>query len=198
MPPRPLIETVKLSIAVPRGEEGFWSIICRLDDRGSWTVRQVADHTNVAITQVARYVRKLRLGGFAEPIAEQINGRNGRNIPSAIVYRLAKKPFDAPRLRPDGTELPEPAAEQLWRAMKMAKSFGATDLAEVCPGVTKSAARNYCYQLAAAGVLSQNGHVFRLVNNLGPRAPRILRTKFVFDPNSREVIGSSVTFEVKS
>jgi hypothetical protein len=165
---------------------------------GTWTVRQVALRTNVDVTMVARYVRKLRLGGIAIELATEVNGRNGGNIPGAKVYRLAKRPQLAPRLASDGRELPETINEQLWRAMKMAKTFGASDLVDLCPHASIGAARNYCFQLAAAGILSQNGHVFRLVRNLGNQAPRILATKLVFDPNSGAVVGRSVTREVRS
>lgn len=195
---RPLLDTVQASIDVPRGEAGFWSIILDLNQLGTWTVRQVSSRTNVDVSMVARYVRKLRLGGFAVEVGAEVNGRNGGNLPGAKVYRLARKPQLAPRLAPDGKELPETVNEQLWRAMKMSKTFGAADLVELCPGASQGAARNYCYQLAAAGILSQTGHVFRLIRNIGNQAPRILATKMVFDPNAGVIVGRSVAREVQS
>lgn len=193
---RPLLEMVQLSIAVPRGEEGFWAIILELDRHAPWTVRQVADRTNVALQDVAAYVMKLRRGGYAEAIAENAHGRP---LPAAKVYRLVKRPLQSPRLSREGRELPEPATEQLWRAMKMLKHFTPADLAEACQDdVSIAAAKNYAYQLAAAGVVSKGAASFHLVKNLGARAPKILDAKLVFDPNSRKVVGASVTREVRS
>lgn len=190
---RTLVDMVTLSLTVPRGEAGFWSIIRELDETGPWTVRMVHDRSNVALQVVAHYVRKLHLGGFAELVDQKPH----RNLASANVYRLLRKPLQAPRLRSDGTELPETRAEQLWRAMKMAKYFAPADLAELCPGVAEATAHNYCYQLAAAGILARTGSGFRLVRNLGNQAPRVLATKMVFDPNAGAVVGPSVAREVQ-
>lgn len=191
---RPLLDMVQANIRVPRGEAGFWSIIKELDEQGPWTARAISQRTNCARQLVTRYIRKLRLGGFAE-LVEQHVGQTG--LPGANVHRLVKKPALAPRLAADGTLLPESAKDQLWRAMKMTKLFGAADLVAVCPDIPLSTARNYAYALAAAGVLSQNGHVFRLVKNLGSQAPRVLATKLVFDPNAKAVVGSSIAREVR-
>ena len=193
---RPLLEMVQLSLAVPRGEAGFWSIILELDKAGPWTVRQVGDRTQVSVQQARFYIRKLRLGGFAEVVETRETG----NLPDAIVYRLAegKKPALAPRLSKDGVELPETAKEKLWRAMKMAKKFTLDDLVVACSDVPRSTANGYCCALAAAGVLAKNGNVFRLVRNLGQQAPRVLSTKLVFDPNAKAVVGSSIATEVRS
>ncbi|CAN7164143.1 hypothetical protein LJR234_000322 [Mesorhizobium amorphae] len=192
---RPLLEMVQLSLAVPRGEAGFWSVIKDLDKQGRpWTARDVSNRTNTARQLVTRYLRKLRLGGFVEIVDQHENSSGG--LPSAYVYRLVKKPALAPRLNADGSELPESAKEQLWRAMKMIKLFGMADLVVACPDIPLSTARNYAYALAAAGVLSQNGHVFRLVKNLGVQAPKVLEAKLVFDPNAKVVVGQSIAREV--
>ncbi|TIW27769.1 MAG: hypothetical protein E5V63_08230 [Mesorhizobium sp.] len=192
---RPLLEMVQLSLAVPRGEAGFWSIILELDKAGPWTVRQVSDRTQVRVQSARLYVRKLRLGGFAEVV--EIRETTG-GVPDAMVYRLVdgKKPQLAPRLTKDGALLPETAKEKLWRAMKMAKKFTLDDLVDACTDVPRSTAKNYCFALSAAGVLAKQGNVFRLVKNLGSQAPRVLQAKLVFDPNKKVVVGSSV-IEVK-
>jgi hypothetical protein len=184
---------VALSLTVPRGEAGFWSIIRDLDQTAPWTVRMVYDRSNVALQVVAHFVRKLHLGGYAELVGQKPQ----LNLASANLYRLVKKPLLVPRLRADGTELPETAAERLWRAMKMAKQFAPADLAELCPGVAKATAHNYCHQLAAAGVLVRSGGSFRLLRNLGNQAPKILATKMVFDPNAGVIVGPSVAREVQ-
>ncbi len=197
---RPLLDMVQASLVVPRGEDGFWAIVLDLDRAGDWTVRMVADRTNVATGIVGKYVRKLLAGGYAELVGE--TPRPHRNLAPAKVYRLVKKPVIGPRLRPDGTELAETANDQLWRTMKMSKAFSSLDLADLCPRVSHSAARGYIFALAAAGVVAKvsgkgDEARYRLVRNLGLRAPRILRAKLVFDPNANVVVGASVTREVQ-
>ncbi|WP_027143176.1 hypothetical protein [Mesorhizobium sp. WSM3626] len=193
---RPLLDMVKLNLAVPRGEAGFWTVIKELDRVGRpWTANDVSRRTNVSRRLATRYLRKLRLAGFVE-IVDQNKVGNGGGLPSENIFTLVKKPALAPRLAADGKELPESAKEQLWRAMKMIKMFGAADLVGACPDVPLSTARNYACALAAAGILAQNGHVFRLVRNLGNQAPKVLAAKLVFDPNAKVVVGHSVAREV--
>ena len=130
-----LMDSVILNLRVPRGEAGYWAIILHLDAAGPWTVRQVSDCTNVDVSIVANYVRKLRLAGIADCVAEQANGINGRNLPGAKVYRLTVRPYDPPRLRKDGTPIPPMAIERLWLAMKMSKVFEVDELVEQCAPV---------------------------------------------------------------
>lgn len=199
----PIIQIVELSASVPRGEEGLWSIILELDTAGPWTVRQVHDRTNIDTGLVARLVRKLWRGGFAKVVDEVTKLPNGGKLPPDRFYRLTKRPVAVPRLRNDGSLLPEREHDQLWRAMKMAKHWTVNDLAEFCPGIATNNIYRYCRRLAAAGILQRSGSAnvkdvrYRLVRNLGNRAPRILATDFVFDPNTKTVIGTSVAREVK-
>lgn len=192
---RPLLEMVQLNLAVPRGDAGFWEIIKELDKQGPWTATAVSQRTNTARRLATHYIRKLRLAGFVEVVEQQI-GPSG--LPAANVHRLLQRPTLAPRLKADGTMLPESAKDQLWRAMKMTKVFGCADLVAVCPEIPLSTTRNYVCALAAAGVLAQNGHVFRLIKNLGNQAPRVLAAKLVFDPNAKVVVGRSIAREVQS
>lgn len=198
-----ILQTVQLSASVPRGEDGFWSIIRDLDQVGVWTVRQVHDRTNVTSRQVADYVRRLRLGGFAQVVDEVSMLPNGGKLPPARLYRLVKHPVIAPRLRNDGSVLPEREHDQLWRAMKMAKDWTVGDLCEYCPDIASNNIYRYCRRLAAAGILSRTGSAaekdvrYRLVRNLGLLAPRVLATDFVFDPNTKSVVGASASREVK-
>lgn len=200
---RPILQIVELSTSVPRGEQGFWSIILDLDTAGTWTVRQVHERTNVSSRQVAAFVRKLRLGGFAEVVDEVTKLPNGGKLPPARVYRLTKRPVMVPRLRDDGSILPEREHDQLWRAMKMAKHWTVNDLSDLCPGIATNNIYRYCRRLAIAGILRRSGSAaekdvrYRLVRNLGHLAPRVLATDFVFDPNTRTVVGTSVSREVK-
>ncbi|RWO83970.1 MAG: hypothetical protein EOS18_03750 [Mesorhizobium sp.] len=195
---RPLVDMIKLSLVVPRGEAGFWSIILDLDKKGTWTGKQVADRTNVSRNIVNDYLRRLSIGGFTEIVEQTTTGRMGRNVRPAIVYRLLKRPTRAPRLRRDGSLIAETAKEQLWRAIRMAKEFNALDLPQLCASDVKPAtAKSYVYALAACGVLVGKWPNYRLRLNVGSAAPKILTTRFVFDPNKNVVLGSSVAREVQ-
>ncbi|SDA39447.1 hypothetical protein [Mesorhizobium qingshengii] len=190
---RPLVDMVKLSLAVPRGEAGFWQIILDLDKKGPWTGKQVADRTNVSRNIVNDYLRRLNLGGFTSIVEQQLKGRMGRNVRPEIVYVLAKWPQRAPRLHRDGSAIPETAKEQLWRAIRMAKQFNALDLPQLCVSDVKPATvSSYIYALVAVGVIVGKWPNYRLVRNIGSAAPKILTAKVVFDPNKNVVLGSSV------
>ncbi|TPJ83874.1 hypothetical protein FJ422_16510 [Mesorhizobium sp. B2-6-3] len=196
---RPLLDMVQLSLAVPRGEAGFWSIIVDLDRKGDWTGRQVADRTNVSRNIVNDYLRRLHLGGFTKIVGQHQKGRMGRNMRPENTYRLLKRPQRAPRLHRDGSPIPETAKEQLWRAIRMAKQFNALDLPQLCVGdVRPGTVSSYVYALAACGVIVGNWPNYRLVRNLGSAAPKILTAKIVFDPNKNVVLGSSVAREAQS
>lgn len=198
MSARGILDIVQMSIAVPRGETGYWSIIRDLDRDGPWTVRQVCDQTNVKTQAVGRYVRKLRLAGIAQVVEKKTATHGGGdNIPAAVVYRLVKRPLVAPRITLAG-EIHEKNIDQLWRAIKMAKVFSVAEMAELCPDVPRRTAEAYLYALSTAGVVVGTPARYRLVRNLGSQAPKILATKMVFDPNSKTVLGRPVASEVKS
>ncbi|RUU24985.1 MarR family transcriptional regulator [Mesorhizobium sp. M6A.T.Ca.TU.002.02.2.1] len=196
---RSIVDMVEISIAVPRGEAGYWSIIRELDRDGPWTVRQICQRTNVKTQAVGTFVRKLRLAGIAQVVEKQASNEGGRrdNLPEAVVYRLAKRPLLAPRLTLDGKVRPEMAIDRVWRAIKMSKVFSLADIKESCPDVHPSAAEAYLRALCRAGVVVGTPRSYRLARNLGLQAPKILATKVVFDPNSKTVIGCPVANEAK-
>lgn len=192
---RPLLDMVQLSISVPRGDAGYWAIIRELDRTGPWTVRQICARTNVKTQAVGRYVRQLRLAGIAQIV--ETKKTCGDNLPAAVVHRLVKRPLIAPRLTLDGREKEENATDRLWRAIKMAKVFSLADMDQHCPNICRGTAKRYLQALAAAGIVVGTPARYRLVRNLGLQAPKILITKVVFDPNSKSVVGPSVTREGK-
>lgn len=196
---RSIVDMVEISIAVPRGEAGYWSIIRDLDRDGPWTVRQICQRTNVKIQAVGTFVRKLRLAGIAKVVEKNPSNQDARrdNLPEAVVYRLAKRPLLAPRLTLDGKVRPEMAIDQVWRAIKMFKVFSLVDIKESCPDVHPSTAEAYLRALRQAGVVVGTPTSYRLALNLGLQAPKVLATKVLFDPNSKTVIGRPVASEAK-
>ena len=201
---RPLLDMIQASLRVPRGIDGFWSIITEIDLIGPWTIRAVAASTNVHLRNVSAFVDTLVAGGYAVVVDSP---PRGPKLPAAKTYRLLKRPADAPRLRRDGSELPEPHIETLWRTMKIAKTFTTSELAALSSTgervVKISTARAYLRDLLRVGIIveirpgrsGQEAH-YRLVRNLGSRAPKILNTHVVFDPNANAVVGEAIAREV--
>lgn len=193
----PYLDYVALQAELPRGTDGLWSVILRLDAIGPWAASDIEGQTNLAKGVGRNFVRRLMAGGFALQVAERRT--RGKNPQIAPLYRLTRRPAEAPRLAPDGTARPEPVIEILWRVMKMAKEFSASELAALASTddrpMNLNTVRSYCDRLAGAGVVSRTTRRgageprYRMIRNLGARAPKVLSTKVVYDPNGGEVLG---------
>lgn len=196
MTKRPLADMVQITARVPRGNEGFWSIIRGLDAEGPWTLRQVDDRSNVDRARVRDYVKRLELGGIAQRVGE---AKAARGVNAANVYRLLKAPFEAPRLDRHGRPLRETATQLLWRSMRILKTFTARELRESAElddhSIALTTTRNYLHALeqvdilASGSVAGSKTRCFRLLRDVGPKAPSVSSSLIVFDPNSRQVIG---------
>ncbi|OYY88794.1 MAG: hypothetical protein B7Y61_01030 [Rhizobiales bacterium 35-66-30] len=186
-----------LTVHVPRGHAGIWSIIKRLDILGPWSVREVSDQTNARKDVVADYVRRLAKAGITVPAGERENPGS-----PVILHRLTRRPTDAPRLRRDGTECLPTGQEQMWRAMRVLGTFGIPELAHAASTdlvpVNPVAAEHYVKHLAHAGYLhcveekhriSASTWRLKPSANTGPLPPLVMRTKFVWDQNQRVVKG---------
>lgn len=202
---RPHLEMVQLTLAVPRGFDGLWSIIRDLDRIGPWSARDVDLKSNVDPGTVRDLIRRLVRSGYAQVVRHDRRGT--QRVPTAS-YRLLERPVDCPRIRRDGRRLGEAQNDRLWRAIRMAKTFTADELAEYASTEVKptdrEVARRYARELAAAGILARvdagggRGKVarYRLHRNVGTKAPMILRAHIVFDPNSNTVVGTADAKEV--
>ena len=187
-----------------RGHSAYWATICRLDrEQGHWTISQVAECSNGDSASVRDFVARLVRGGFAK--LHHVTSLPKAAIPS---YHLIDSTGPVPRIRRDGTVLPEPQNQSMWRAMRMAKSFTCEFIARntTTPEreVKQHVARRYMRELAAAGILVGDSKgcrgvhkQFRLKRDLGPLAPKVLRMHAVFDPNSEAIIGNPQGIEVQ-
>ncbi|SOE00612.1 hypothetical protein [Caenispirillum bisanense] len=193
---RPVDEEAKLSVRVPRGQQGFWDIMRELR---RFRLADVDQRCNVHRETIRGYLKGLERAGFVEPV-----GKDGDHT----VYELRRDQPDAPSVRRDGT-LRKPALgqEQMWRVMKMAGAggFSADDLAVTASTeedpVAVETARRYLRALHRAGYLAvvtpgktTGGRtVYRLLPNMrtGPLAPQIQRIKAVWDPNLRRHVGTA-------
>jgi hypothetical protein len=203
MPRGPYLDYVALQAEMPRGNDGLWSVILKLDAAGPWSASDIEGETNLAKGVGRNMVRRLAAGGYAVQVDERTT--RGKNPQIAPLYRLAARPAEAPRLKPDGTPLPEPVIEVLWRAMKMTGHFTASELAELASTeerpINLNTARSYCDRLTRAGVMARatrRGEEprFRLIRNLGARAPKVLATRVVYDPNAGKVVDAEPLREV--
>lgn len=194
---RSLPEMAQLTVRIPRGHAGFWSIIRELDTTGPWSVPDVDRGSNVDKSSIADYVRRLVRGGYARQVDEV-------RSPSGPIkrYRLTKRPGIAPSLRRDGTPVPLPAQQRMWTAIRSMRQFTAREVAFAASveqaAVPVDVAKRYFGYLDTAGYLATvnpgapgRGAVYRLkpAMNTGPLAPSILRVKLVWDPNRAEIIG---------
>lgn len=157
-------------------------------------IKVLSDDLGVNRKTARDYLLCLEAGGFVERglDADQVCDR---------ARLLRDGGFHAPRLRRDGTPVTQGAGvNNLWRSMRMLKSFNARDLAlhSSTPTitVTENTAKSYCAMLFATGFLRvlQRANpgkgqlaVYRLIRNDGPKPPMIQRVKQVYDPNTQRV-----------
>lgn len=188
---------------MPRGYAGLWQIIRDLDKKGAWTIADVFAETNMTERRnVTDYVHRLVRGGFAKLVEQRPTVTGGD---ATKIYRLLKKPADAPVLRRDGTLLGLPAQQRMWNAIRSLKQFGRDELALVAASekgpVAAETVKRYCNHLTAAGYLISEGErSYRLKRSMdsGPRAPMILRLHVVWDANRAEVVGDQREAEAVS
>ncbi len=192
-------QPASLKVRVPRGNAGFWQIICALDlSQGEFTIGDIDGESNVSREDIKGYVSALAKAGFLTVVR---NGRSTRLTPT--VYRLAKRQKLAPRVRPDGSLIHSTAQEQLWTAMRTLKTFGVRSLmfAAATPEVKPSyeATKRFINRLTRAGYLvalrANVPATWRLKPGMdtGPKPPerRALRADVLWDPNLGAFVGES-------
>ena len=183
---------------VRRGSAYMWSVVRDLtvaDRFRPFTAAAVLDQTNrTELSTVRKWLRTLVKAGF---LAEVDGG-----------FTVLKRPPTLPHLSNHGSIVPS-RTDAMWAAMRALKVFTPRELAiaastEEAP-VAEWTAKSYVAQLFAADyfVLVQKATprrqaVYRLKPsmNTGPQAPRILRTKLVYDPNRDQVMGEAEAEEV--
>ncbi len=200
---RLLIET-NAKLRVRRWRQGLWDLIREIGADGrAWNRR---DLLNAAAE-----------GGFAtraaphpDTIRDYLRGLVAAGIVAVNEdgsYRLVEDLGpEAPRVRIDGTRVPPSLGQDhMWRTIQMSRGgFSATDLAigarteEV--SVSVATAKSYVTRLCKAGYLDilvpgGPGHeaIYALKPGMrtGPRAPMILATKVVWDPNLGKAMGAA-------
>jgi hypothetical protein len=212
--------SASLPVRVPRGYEGFWEIMVRLDaEQGAFTVADIDGESNVSVKCISKYLTALVAAGFVEAIGTKHHAIKGK-YPTPL-YKLLKHPVKAPRVRRDGSFVQANAIEQLWNAMR--HHPGAFSLADLVFAAStdlvkpnKETAGCYVRRLVRAGYLTvatttRRGGVkgrggataWRLKPNMntGPLPPSLkhINGKTVWDPNLQKFVGAApIAREVKS
>jgi len=182
-----------------RGYAAYWRVILGKGKAGqTFSLTDIQNETSARRDCVREYMSALEHGGYIEAAGEQPSGTGT----PARLYRLAKAPKEAPRLRADGSEAVQGRArEQMWRTIHMLGRFTLRDLVvaastERIP-VKESDVKDYLRYLRLAGYLASQRQalkggpaVYRLLPGkyTGPRPPMVQRVKQVFDPNLNRVV----------
>jgi len=193
---------IKKGLPIRRGHDHYWSVIMDIADQGHpITVDGIHARSSADRRSIATFVRKLEKAGLIKPLA------------SGIGYQAVVKQSSAPRLRGDGTVIEsQPARRCMWNYMRgpLARSgFSAVDLVNWSQTdetrIVLASANGYVRYLFDAGylILLKAGKpgspaLYRLDPKMikGPEAPMILQSKFVYDPNSKEIYGDATAEEV--
>jgi hypothetical protein len=181
------------------GRDLVWAALLRLRETDYGTLSRESDQ-NIGL--VEGYLKALTKAGIVEVVDERAGplGRPRR------VYRLCRDlGLEAPRVRKDGTILPAPGRQRMWRAMGILKEFSVRDLAAVASlpeaPVSPAEAVYYCRWLAKGGYLRQTtpGRYLAVpAMRYGPRAPMIQRVRRLLDPNTGEIVCESNAVEEKA
>lgn len=191
-------------ILIEHGHDFFWEVILKLDKDCEWSTLDILRSSRANKSSIDDFVNRLVRAGFAKECGEQNQSEHCKR--SIKLYRLIKIQTATPRLRRDGSELPEKITETLWRTMKMLKTFTALELISAASSPTqkmkKTTVTSYLTRLKQANIIAvvEKGGAckqerYRLLNNLGTKAPQILRSKLVYDPNADEILGEAKIME---
>jgi hypothetical protein len=194
-----------------RGHDHFWDVIREKGAAGAeFTVLEIVEKTNAHKATVHDFILRLTR---AEPVIVEPCGWRGEGHWRQRTFRLVRTPLETPSLRRDGkTGLYGRARQQMWNVIRHsgAQTIDATDVAMLAAtdtvAINLGSAKEYLQRLAAAGYLAvaQKAAQHRLERyrlrpemDTGPLAPKLLRTRVVYDPNKRQLVGSSVAEEIE-
>ncbi|WFE92283.1 hypothetical protein K1718_13235 [Roseibium porphyridii] len=187
-----------------RGHDHYWSVIRDLGKNAHFTKFEIAQRCNDPTDKcIDDFLGRLKKAGFIETVKTTYgptakNGRARRDV-----YRLVRRPATTPLLNRDGTVgIQSLGQANMWKAMRAVSQFNKHELAVVATTdevtVSVETASRYARLLDQAGylqVLKAGGpgvpRVWRLKPsmNTGPKAPKILRSKMVYDSNRMEIMG---------
>ena len=167
-----------------RGRERMWELMRKLR---RFSIKEIAEKTaGYDPSTVRHYANSLVAGGYL-----QKHEPSGRWKPA--IYEIVKDSPYAPRVRADGSPVTQgQGREQMWRSMRILKSFSANDLVAASSTeehrVSPEEAKTYLRYLVRAGYVRKTGKNYVFIKYTGPRPPQIQRIHQVWDPNIRKVV----------
>ena len=194
-----------------RGHDHYLSVMRYLGkDSAEFTLAEIASRSNAPRDKsIGDFLQRLIKAQIVE-VTRTFNAptKRGGSV-KHNVYRLLSRPTKTPIVNRDGTigQQGEKNAN-MWTAMRCMSRFTKHDLAisaatDVLP-ISIHTAATYIQHLMNAGYLqelrasrSRNPAIWRLKPsmNTGPEAPRILKTKVVYDVNKGRIFGKPVAEE---
>lgn len=202
---------------VYRGHDHYWSVIRDLGKGGRmFTFEDIDLRCNdLDGKSISDFVCRLCKAGYLG-VTETLHGQTDkpRTTNTAVrrqnVYRLVKAPAATPILNRDGSPGKQGQGQvQLWNAMRSLSSFDAKELAIAASTadvpVQRTTALAYIKRLETASYLqvlrtgkAASPGIWRLKPsmNTGPKPPKILRTKLVYDANLKKIMGTLIAEEV--
>lgn len=218
----PFLVEVELKGARLTGHDHFWKVIRELGEGGrEFTIADVVGETVAHRDSVGDFIR--RLCRTEPPIAESAGWRQVRNRQwgpgkvRARTYRLLRAPVETPSLRRDGaTGLYGRKRQAMWNILRGPQARSGIDARELAFAaetaelpIAIGTATEYLRKLERAGVLqlvAAGRHAGRGASALpryrlppgsfGPKAPKLLKTELIYDPNTRQLVGSAPCTEV--
>lgn len=200
-----------------RGHDHYWSVIRDLGRDGNlFTFQEIDLRCNDTDGEcIGEFLRRLTKAKFLEVVeTRQVStkGQGPTNQKSfrQRVYRLLKRPTATPCIRRDGTIGRQGSIQsQIWNAMRALKTFDVSELQLAASTdevkAKRESVQTYIIHLTHAGYLlvlragkGRTAGIWRLKPsmNTGPKAPKILQSKMVYDSNLKEVMGQPQAVEV--
>ena len=166
--------------------EKMWAA---MRDMREFNIQELCIRTKMPRSRARDYIVGLVRSGI-------LGATPGKHRGDFDVYHLEKDMgVNAPRVRRDGSFVPESGRTRMWKAMRILGTFSVRNLAGIASlegaPVEYEEAEYYCRWLHQGGYLQRmSTTVYRFVpaRDSGPKAPQILRVKQLYDPNRDEVI----------
>ncbi len=181
------------------GRQAIWQVARKLR---RFTRDDIILETGINHSTIDTYLKSLVAAGILtiDAVKPSRASRNGDIRTTNFYLLVLDSGADAPRVRRDGSPCTQGLPrEQMWRTMRLIKSFNARDLAATASTdtivVDPRDAADYVKHLFHAGYLrlvqaSKPGTqaIYRLINDTGPRPPMVQRLKTVFDQNLGKIM----------
>lgn len=189
-----------------RGHDHYWKVIRDLteqDCKQLFTARDVDGKCRDNYKRdVKLFISLLKEAGYISQVAIPKQG-------DPVQYRILRRPIDTPVLSRSGETKSGLVQQNLWNTMcyPLKNGFKVGDLrmmasTEDVP-ITLFTAKSYVKTLNKAGMFIVKGKgvatIYRLKPSAmtGPKAPKILRSKIVYDANTETIIGDVIAEEVE-